>query len=130
MLRDQAPASWLSAPFHTLFGGGEGRMVRVIAEPRFYQAQFIEVVAPDAELKAELVAAGYSFESQTDTEVIAVLIIARAATGRSPGTLLTGDDQALAGPHRRRRNRTPARGPGPSRPARPNRPSVGTDAHR
>ena len=29
-------------------------MVRVIAEPRFYQAQFIEVVAPDAELKAEL----------------------------------------------------------------------------
>jgi signal transduction histidine kinase len=53
-LRDQAPASWLSAPFQTLFGGGEGRMVRVIAEPRFYQAQFIEVVAPDAELKAEL----------------------------------------------------------------------------
>ena len=53
-LRDQAPASWLSAPFQTLFGGGEGRMVRVIAEPRFYKAQFIEVVAPDAELKAEL----------------------------------------------------------------------------
>ena len=53
-LRDQAPASWLSAPFQTLFGGGERRMVRVIAEPRFYKAQFIEVVAPDAELKAEL----------------------------------------------------------------------------
>jgi len=53
-LRDQAPASWLSAPFQTLFGGDENRMVRVIAEPRFYQAQFIEVVAPDAELKAEL----------------------------------------------------------------------------
>ncbi len=53
-LRDQAPASWLSAPFQTLFGSGEGRMVRVIAEPRFYKAQFIEVVAPDAELKAEL----------------------------------------------------------------------------
>ncbi len=53
-LRDQAPESWLSAPFQTLFGGGEGRMVRVIAEPRFYKAQFIEVVAPDAELKAEL----------------------------------------------------------------------------
>jgi len=52
-LRDQAPASWLSAPFQTLFGG-DGRMVRVIAEPRFYKAQFIEVVAPDAELKAEL----------------------------------------------------------------------------
>jgi signal transduction histidine kinase len=29
-------------------------MVRVIAEPRFYDAQFIEVVAPDAALKAEL----------------------------------------------------------------------------
>lgn len=55
-LRDQAPASWLSAPFQTLFGGGDGRMVRVIAEPRFYKAQFIEVVAPDAELKAELTA--------------------------------------------------------------------------
>lgn len=53
-LRDQAPVSWLSAPFQTLFGGGEGRMVRVIAEPRFYKAQFIEVVAPDTELKAEL----------------------------------------------------------------------------
>lgn len=52
-LRDQAPASWLSAPFQTLFGG-DGRMVRVIAEPRFYRAQFIEVVAPDTELKAEL----------------------------------------------------------------------------
>lgn len=53
-LRDQAPQSWLGAPFQTLFGGGKDRMVRVIAEPRFYQAQFIEVVAPDAELKAEL----------------------------------------------------------------------------
>ena len=52
-LRDQAPASWLSAPFQTLLGG-DGRMVRVIAEPRFYRAQFIEVVAPDTELKAEL----------------------------------------------------------------------------
>ncbi|WP_312167066.1 HAMP domain-containing sensor histidine kinase [Phenylobacterium sp.] len=55
-LRDQAPASWLSAPFQTLFGGADGRMVRVIAEPRFYRAQFIEVVAPDTELKAELTA--------------------------------------------------------------------------
>lgn len=52
-LRDQAPGSWLTAPFQTLFGGDE-RMVRVIAEPRFYEAEFIEVVAPDAELKAEL----------------------------------------------------------------------------
>ena len=52
-LRDQAPASWLTAPFQTLTGG-DGRQVRVIAEPRFYEAEFIEVVAPDAELKAEL----------------------------------------------------------------------------
>lgn len=53
-LRDRALGSWLSAPFQTLSGGEEGRMVRVIAEPRFYDAQFIEVVAPDAALKAEL----------------------------------------------------------------------------
>lgn len=53
-LRDQAPESWLAAPFNTLFGGGEDRMVRVVAEPRFYEAEFIEVVAPDTELKREL----------------------------------------------------------------------------
>jgi signal transduction histidine kinase len=53
-LRDQAPASWLSAPFNTLAGKGADRMVRVIAEPRFYDAEFIEVVAPDAELRGEL----------------------------------------------------------------------------
>jgi len=52
-LRDQAPASWLAAPFQTLFGP-EGRMVRVVAEPRFRQADFIEIVAPDAELRREL----------------------------------------------------------------------------
>ena len=52
-LRDQALASWLAAPIQTLFGG-EGRMVRVVAEPRFRKADFIEVVAPDAELRLEL----------------------------------------------------------------------------
>jgi signal transduction histidine kinase len=52
-LREQAPAAWLAAPFQTLFGGS-GRSVRVRAEPRFISAQFIEVVAPDAELKREL----------------------------------------------------------------------------
>lgn len=52
-LRDQAPASWLAAPFHTL-SGGEGRMVRVVAEPRFRRGDFVEVVAPDAELKTQL----------------------------------------------------------------------------
>jgi len=54
-LRDQAPASWLAAPFQTLLGG-EGRMVRVVAEPRFRDAEFIEIVAPDAELRQELTA--------------------------------------------------------------------------
>lgn len=52
-LRDQAPLSWLTAPFQTLFGG-EGRAVRVIAEPRFRQADFVEIVAPDTELKKAL----------------------------------------------------------------------------
>lgn len=52
-LRDQGPASWLVAPFKTLLGG-EGRSVRVRATPRFITADFIEVVAPDVELKAEL----------------------------------------------------------------------------
>ena len=52
-LRHQAPMSWLMAPFQTLTGG-PGRTVRVIAEPRFRQAEFIEVVAPDAELRKEL----------------------------------------------------------------------------
>ena len=52
-LRHQALASWLTAPFQTLMGG-DGRMVRVIAEPRFRKADFIEVVAPDAELKHQL----------------------------------------------------------------------------
>lgn len=54
-LRDQAVASWLAAPFQTLFGG-EGRMVRVVAEPRFRDAEFIEIVAPDDELRRELTA--------------------------------------------------------------------------
>jgi len=49
-LRDQAPTSWLAAPFQTLMGG-EGRMVRVVAEPRFRRGDFVEIVAPDAELK-------------------------------------------------------------------------------
>ena len=52
-LRDDAPAAWLAAPVQTLFGGS-GRSVRVRAEPRFIQAQFIEIVAPDAELRREL----------------------------------------------------------------------------
>jgi signal transduction histidine kinase len=52
-LREQGPGSWLVGPFNTLFGG-DGRYVRVRAKPRFIQADYVEVVAPDAELKQEL----------------------------------------------------------------------------
>jgi signal transduction histidine kinase len=52
-LRNRAPAlDWL-APFQTLFGP-DGRRVRVMAEPRFRKADFIEFVASDAELKRAL----------------------------------------------------------------------------
>jgi len=53
-LRDHNPISWL-APFETLFGG-HGRMVRVMATPRFLPGDFVEIVAPDAPLKKELLA--------------------------------------------------------------------------
>ena len=52
-LRDQARGAPLFAPFQTLLGG-EGRYVRVLAEPRFRKADFVEIVAPDAELKRAL----------------------------------------------------------------------------
>ena len=53
-LRDQAPVSWLAGPFQTLFGG-PGRMVRVIAKPRLLgNADFIEIVTPDAPLRIAL----------------------------------------------------------------------------
>ncbi|HEY7851756.1 MAG TPA: HAMP domain-containing sensor histidine kinase [Caulobacteraceae bacterium] len=51
-LRQGAPLSWL-APFETLFDGS-GRMVRVMARPRFLPGEFVEIVAPDAPLKREL----------------------------------------------------------------------------
>ncbi len=53
-LRAQAPVSWLMAPFQTL-GGGDGRFVRVVASPTFLKADFVEIVAPDAELKRGLI---------------------------------------------------------------------------
>jgi signal transduction histidine kinase len=53
-LRDQAPASWLEAPFQTLMGG-EGRSVRVVASPRFRRADFVEIVVRDAELKRAMI---------------------------------------------------------------------------
>ncbi|MBW8815028.1 MAG: HAMP domain-containing histidine kinase [Caulobacterales bacterium] len=54
-LRTRAPGLGLFAPFQTLLGGGD--RVRVVAEPRFRKADFIEFVATDTELKKAL--AGY-----------------------------------------------------------------------
>ena len=53
-LRQNNPLSWI-APFETLFGGG-GRMVRVMAPPRFLPGQFVEIVVPDGPLRRELTA--------------------------------------------------------------------------
>jgi signal transduction histidine kinase len=52
-LRDRAPGLGWLAPFRTLMGP-EGRRVRVMAAPRFRKADFVEFVAPDAELKRVL----------------------------------------------------------------------------
>ena len=52
-LRPRAAGLGLFAPFRTIFGP-EGRRVRVVAEPRFRQAEFIEFVAVDTELKRAL----------------------------------------------------------------------------
>ena len=55
-LRSRAAGLGAFAPFRTLFSA-EGSRVRVMAEPRFRKADFIEFVATDAELKRAL--AGY-----------------------------------------------------------------------
>lgn len=52
-LRPRAAGLGLFAPFQTLLGSGEER-VRVVAEPRFRPADFIEFVATDTELKRAL----------------------------------------------------------------------------
>lgn len=52
-LRPRAAGLSLVAPFRTIFGP-EGRRVRVVAEPRFRKAEFIEFVAVDTELKRAL----------------------------------------------------------------------------
>ena len=51
-LRSESPTS-LAAPFETLLGGG-GRMVRVVAKPRFRDGDFVEIVTPDAPLRKAL----------------------------------------------------------------------------
>jgi signal transduction histidine kinase len=52
-LRSQAVMPWLAAPFRTIFGGDD-RRVRVVAAPSLREAEFIEIVAPDAGLKTAL----------------------------------------------------------------------------
>jgi signal transduction histidine kinase len=52
-LRPRAAGLGMFAPFRTIFGP-EGRRVRVVAEPRFREAEFIEFVAVDTELKRAL----------------------------------------------------------------------------
>lgn len=52
-LRSRSVLPWLAAPFRTLFGG-EGRRVRVVAPASLREADFIEIVAPDAALKSAL----------------------------------------------------------------------------
>ena len=52
-MRNQNPVAWMMAPFQTMFGG-HGRMVRVIAEPRFRSGEFVEIVTPDQPLKDAL----------------------------------------------------------------------------
>ncbi|MDB5446082.1 MAG: sensor histidine kinase [Phenylobacterium sp.] len=52
-LRERAPGLGWLAPFRTLLGP-DGRRVRVMAEPRFRKADFVEFVAPDSELKRAL----------------------------------------------------------------------------
>ena len=54
-LRTQKPISWMTAPFKTIFGGDD-RMVRVIAEPRFRSGEFIDIVMPEQPLKEALLA--------------------------------------------------------------------------
>lgn len=69
-LRYQNPLAWMMAPFQTLFGG-QGRMVRVIAEPRFRSGEFVEIVTPDAPLREALL--GYLGRLLAVTLFVAIL---------------------------------------------------------
>ena len=54
-LRQADPAVWLAAPFSTLAPGAP-RMLRVVAKPQFRSGDFVEIVVPEAPLKADLTA--------------------------------------------------------------------------
>lgn len=70
-LRGRGPASWLLEPWRALFDRG-GRL-RVIAEPGFRRAEFIEIVVPAAPLRIAL--ADYV------RRVLAISLFTSAATG-------------------------------------------------
>jgi signal transduction histidine kinase len=128
-LRRQNPGSWLAAPFFTLTSP-KGSMVRVMAEPRFRKAEFVEVVLPDAPLKAKLV--GYFWQL---AGVTSSWRPGRPAGLRLPEHLPGPADAAdHAGhgsvPRRSRRSGRPHRGLQPSRRDRPRRGRAGPDAGR
>ena len=54
-LRQADAAAWLAAPFATL-APGPARMLRVVAKPQFRGGDFVEIVVPEAPLKADLTA--------------------------------------------------------------------------
>jgi len=54
-LRRRNPAAWLAEPFRAMFSRPD-RMVRVVAAPRFRDGDFVEIVVPNAPLRAELMA--------------------------------------------------------------------------
>jgi signal transduction histidine kinase len=52
-LRHRNLVAWLAEPFRTMFARPD-RMVRVVAAPRFRDGDFVEIVVPNAPLKADL----------------------------------------------------------------------------
>jgi len=54
-LRSRSLLTWISQPFLTLFSGDD-RYVRVVAQPSFRDGDFVEVVIPNAPLRADLFA--------------------------------------------------------------------------
>ncbi len=52
-LRHQDAAGWLLAPFAAV-GGGPPRMLRIVGTPQFRGGEFVEIVVPEAPLRAEL----------------------------------------------------------------------------
>jgi len=69
-LRSRNPFAYLGQPFATL-ASPDQEFVRVVARPRFRDGDFVEIVVPDAPLKAEV--GGYLLRSLVLTFGIAIL---------------------------------------------------------